>query len=607
MAQSRKSHLGWWAVNAAALMSLVLVACGTSAPIPPPATVPSNNAQPTVAAPPAATVVTSATATPFPTPATEVAPLDQAITARDEITLVIGEEPLVMSSLGTASGTSLAINYDNFADPLTWRSGDDQRIVPSTATTGWEQMAPDRWRFHLREGVKFHNGEQWNAQAALASIAIAASPDSSGPVYSEAGPFTGEVVDEFTLDVVCDAACPIFPNTSTKLNFTAPDFLSTADESDIARQNVSFGPYKLVEWAPGISVTMEAYEDYTPAGEHFEFQKGAIKEATWLFRGESNVMMAMIQTGEADIAWDVGVDAISFLDQDEIKTGGSLEVFGFEMLSMWHPETSKQKVRQAINHAVDCQEIVDTLYSGYASCQGNVIGAGVIGATERNIAPYEYNPSLAKQLLEEANYDFDTEIKMVTRGSRIPKQVEVVEAMHGYLDEVGVNVDLQVVESSVRQEYRGCRAGKAVSDLLAERGRDVKASAATLEEMQAAMALATERGGASCVTAELTSALPGYDTMDFGRIATGKMSCAPKKSPFCDPSPGGIEEKIKVALGATGAERVQLMEELSDYMHDQALWLFGFELPIFYATDSSLSWIPRNDMRVRINTMTFAE
>jgi peptide/nickel transport system substrate-binding protein len=111
-------------------------------------------------------------------------------------------------------------------------------------------------------------------------------------------------------------------------------------------------------------------------------------------------------------------------------------------------------------HAINCQEIVDVLYGGLAPCRGNVMWPGVIGATERNTAPYEYNPELSKRLLAEANYDSANLFKISGRADRIPKQTEVYEAMHAYLQEVGMNVEINVLEPSVRNELRSALSAK---------------------------------------------------------------------------------------------------------------------------------------------------
>jgi hypothetical protein len=73
--------------------------------------------------------------------------------------------------------------------------------------------------------------------------------------------------------------------------------------------------------------------------------------------------------------------------------------------------------------------------------------------------------------LEEANYDPKNVIKISGRAARIPKLVEVYEAMHGYLETVGMNVEINVVEPSVRNDLRRCAIGKAVNEVLEARGK----------------------------------------------------------------------------------------------------------------------------------------
>src|SRR5919106_3758985 len=156
-----------------ALVTALAAACGGAAATPapdataPPATAATLDLQPT------ATPVPEAS----PTPAATAMPLPSGITsAQDSITLVLPEEPVALNSFGTI-GASLnaSVTRHNLQDPLTWQSGEDLRIVPTSATTGWEQMDADTWRFQLRQGVKFHNGEAWT-QASLPSFASQGNP-----------------------------------------------------------------------------------------------------------------------------------------------------------------------------------------------------------------------------------------------------------------------------------------------------------------------------------------------------------------------------------------------------------------------------------------------
>ena len=585
-----------WILAVVSILAVFAVACGGAAQQPTAA--PAEQAavvQATNTPPPQSTPTSAPTATPLPS---------GVVSAKDDILLVLPEEPIQLNSHDSI-GASLnaAVTRANVQDPLTWQSGDDLRIVPTSATVGWEQMDADTWRFNLRQGVKFHNGEDWNADAALPSLAAVGSPTSEGGSINYTGPYTAANVDDFTVDINCDAPCPIFPSTSFFVNFEAPQWLASVSDEDKARQSIGFGPYKYVEWTPGVSITQEAYEDYVPVGDHFEFQKALVKNAKWVWRGEPTVIAAMIQTGEADIGWDIGVDSIGSLPANMIRAGTSAETYSLTTNTVWHPELRKKKVRQAIVHAINCEEMVESLYSGYTTCRGNIIWPGIIGATERNTAPYEFDPDLSKQLLAEANYDPENQITIVGRGTRIPKQIEVSEAIQGYLTNIGMNVDFKIVEPSIRSELTRCGIGKATQEILTSAGRDPETDKPTNEDFQAAL----DKGGADCPTGDLIGNQPSNETLDFGRQVRYYMNCDAIRSLICDPSPGGIQDQIPAALAASGQERQDRLQELADKFHDDVLFVPLFDLPVIYAVNEKLEWQPRLDPNVRISSMWFSE
>jgi peptide/nickel transport system substrate-binding protein len=334
------------------------VACSSSAtPSPAPTSTTQVGTPPTPA---------QAAATATPTVAPTSTPLPPSIvSSRDQITLAIPAEPVKVNPVTGefGGGTTSALIRDNMAEPFTWHSGDDLRVVPTTATESWEQLAPGKWRFQLRQGVKFHNGEVWNAQAAMPSLDFQGSVANASSSSRYTGDFKAELAGEHTVEITC--ACPVLPRTTAFLLFSAPNFYNSSSEDELARRAVSFGPYKQVQWEPGISFTQEAYDDYVPAGDHFEFQKPLIRNLTWVWRDEPAVLAAMVSTGEADIAWDVGVDAGGLLRKDQLKSGTTAEVYFFWLDTIWHPELKKKKVRQAISHAINCQELVDTWFGGH--------------------------------------------------------------------------------------------------------------------------------------------------------------------------------------------------------------------------------------------------
>ncbi|MBC8280986.1 MAG: ABC transporter substrate-binding protein, partial [Chloroflexi bacterium] len=454
-----------------------------------------------------------------------------------------------------------------------------------------------------RQGVKFHNGEEFNAQNALPSLLSGGDVASINNSSNYTGPFTAEVVDDHTVDINCASTCPILPSTAFFVDFEAPEWYAGASEEERSQQSIGFGPYKHVEWTPGVSIIQEAYEDYVPVGDHFEFQKPFIKNLEWQWRAEPLVISAMIKSGEADIGWDVSVDAIGTIPDSMLRAGTSAETYGMTMNTIWHPELKKKKVRQAIVHAINCQELVDTLYGGFTTCRGNIIWPGITGATEANTKPYEYDPALSRKLLEEAGYNPENEITINTRAARVAKQVEISEAILGYLSEVGMNVEFQVVESSIRSAMTKCGNGKAVQGILQASGRDPSTDTPTNEDFQAAI----DGGGSDCQFIELVGNQPSNETLDFGRQVNYYMNCNSIRSGFCDLRPGGAQEKIGPALAASGEERKRLMEELGDIFHEEVPMITLFDLPVFYAVDPKLNWEPRLDPVVRVSGMWFSE
>lgn len=587
----------FWPLTLLALLGIIAVACGGAAE---PTQAPQ--AQPTTALlQPTATPPPDSTPTPAPT-ATAVP--EDIVSTKDDIVLVAPEEPVALGAFyNIGAALNASITRSNLQDPLTWQSGDNLRIVPTSATTGWEQRDDSTWRFQLREGVKFHNGEAWNADAALYSFASEGSPASEGGSINYTGSYTAAKVDDFTVDITCDNPCPIFPNTSFFLNFEAPELHASASEEERVRRSVGFGPYKHVDWQAGIKITQEAYEDYVPVGDHFEFQKPRIKNVEWVWRAEPTVIAAMIQSGEADLGWDLGVDSVGALPAENLRFGSSAEMYSFTTNIVWHPELAKKKVRQAMVHAIDCQELVDNLYAGYTTCRGNIIWPGIIGATEANTAPYEYNPELSRQLLEEAGYNPENKITISTRGARVAKQIEVSEALVGYWTDVGMNVDLQIVESATRSAMTRCGVGKATLEVVEASGRDPATTIATLEDFQAAV----DKGGADCPTGHLIGNQPSNETLDFGRQVRYYLSCDGVRALFCDPSPGGLQEQIPAALAASGAERQELLSQIADRFHEDVLFIPLFDLPVIYGVNENLNWKPRLDPAIRVSAMWFSE
>ena len=527
-----------------------------------------------------------AVATAEPTAMTEV---------QNRITVVFGEEPIDLGVSNIDGCTIIPAHFpcmDAMSDALTYIDSDTFETVPLSGTDRWEQIEPNRWRFHLRDGVKFHNGEPLTSVAIKAALDHAGDPDNVMTSYGYTGESHGELVDgnDLAVDAVCTVGCPIFPRTAFLLWAEAPEYLKTASLADRVGQTVGYGPYKMVEWRAGQFVDMEKYEDYLP-NDAFDSRAPTINEIHMLWRPESSVRAAMVQVGEADWVFDLGLehgDTVPVFDH-----GGAGETFMLQMDTIWHPELKKQNVRLALAHATDCDELVATFYDDFYECHGNLAPPGTLGLTAANSAQYEFNPELAEQLLDEGNYDSDNEIIIRVFAGRFYKNTEVAEAQAQMWREVGVNVRVSVEEAANWSASGRVGCGRATEHFLTNEGLPTPDD----------YCLSLEPGPPNFVSMHVRQLNPSNEQLDFSRTATSFMNCEASSGHICDPV--NIQPLLNPALEAVGEDRRIKMEELATIMYDQAYTYTYFNAEVFYGYSESLNWTPRFDRRLRVNTMDF--
>ena len=254
------------------------------------------------------------------------------------IVLVVSNEPreLDVWSPSCNINSIASLCEDLTSDSLTWIDAQTLMLVPGSGTKSWEQMAPDRWRFFLREGVRFHNGEPYDAEAAKA--AIDSYGDLSIGMLSETyvGGLTGHIVNDLTIDIACDNPCASLPRNTTFLHFQAPRWYESAPEVERARATIGFGPYKLSDWQVEAHIKLEAYEDYVPVPGAFEMQKPFIEQVTLLNQVDPKKRIAMLNSQLANWVSDIGIDRIDEVPAFKVGTTG--EILGLVLDTIWHPE-----------------------------------------------------------------------------------------------------------------------------------------------------------------------------------------------------------------------------------------------------------------------------
>lgn len=618
---------GRLALGVVALASMVIIACGgtaapTAAPAQPaapaaattaPAAEPVAPAQP--AAPAVATVAPASgsapptggsaapAAAPTHTPVPTVQPTPrptaaEVVASRDDIVVVINEEPSIPDPwLSTTLYPNQVVH--NVVQPISF-FGPDFTDTATAGFTGFDQVEPNTWRLSLREGVKFHNGEDWNAEAAAYTINQLGSNVEYQP-YSQVREARAEIIDDLTVDFICESACPVLPRFGQFHIFVAPGYHQdvSQEDRDASGQVIGWGPYMWDEWVRGEYITLTAFDGYVePQPVDFITQAPTITDAQYIWREEETVRSAMIQTGEADLSWAVSIDQAEPINNSangktvKVVSG---EVYTINVDTIWHPELRKLEVRQALTHAIDCEELALAFFGPESRCSSGPNGIpGTLGVNEENAAPiYPYNPERARELLASVNYDPENEIEFWTRAGRYAKDVEITESLITFWNDVGLNVTAQVVEGSVWRD-RHLTGPAATYDAELEAG-------ATSEEAAAAVPLADPpRTGAS---PGLVFFAPGGEYFDFGRQINFYMSCAANRSKNCNAEWHELGQR---ALAASGEERRQLMTEAYGVFTQNLLQLPMMEIVSVWGVNKDLEFVNMpGGRRILINTMTW--
>ena len=588
-------HKRFWLPGILVLAMLLVFACGTAEQPAAQPTVPSFSAQPIPAA--TATPVAmdsgsgdSQTAAPTPAPkATD--PPSAPVSARNLAVVVTEAEP---ASVGAWSeGCSAEIHsmgcQDFVSDFLTWLDDRTSEIVPLSGVESWEQIDLDRWRFQLREGVTFHNGAPWNAAAAKYGVEYNADPANPSSSISWTGTdVTGEVIDDLTFDVVCPQACPIYPRTALFADFQDPGWFEAADESDRSRLTVGFGPYKIIEYTPGVHTKFQAFEDYKP-NENWFSQAPTIEYLTHVYRAEATVRSSMIQTGEADWAADIGFDEIPRVPKH--VSGKTAEVYTLVLDTVFHPELEKQKVREALAIAIDCQSLLNSLFDGRIPCHAAISMKGTVGITDENSKPRDYDPERAKKLLAEAGYNPDNEININTRPGSNIRGLELMESTITFWRDVGVNANLN-----------------SWSDL--GKAREVQSSGCGKFSNEPGYKEAMDCGdreppGDYFLSSHAYEIATSNEILDMQRFNNSRLSCFSRSSRVCDKD----FEAVKLAANTLpeGPERTAAMEAIAQTSYDEVYFIPYFEVVYVYGLSEDLEWQAYYAPRLRGNTMRFTQ
>lgn len=334
------------------------------------------------------------------------------------------------------------------------------KTAPRLATE-WKMLEEGRvWEFKLRQGVQFHNGEPFNAEAVKYSVDRLVDPAIKAARRAIYAPkyVRTEIIDDYTVRVVLKEPDYSVPFELAGQPMFPPKYAQSVGADGFARQPVGTGPFRLAEWRPGEIIVLEAFENYWNKDPNIAPTVPKIKAVRQRIIPEDQTRIAALQTREVAMIVNVPEQSAARLaSQPGIKSqyrgADSLNMLLINMMMETDPKTGKpnpfrdRRVRQAVNYAVDVDTITKKLRTGKET-RSNGQTTSSIGY-DPSLKPYPYDPAKAKSLLAEAGFanGFETVIHDPT--GRWPASKEVNEAIAGYLGAVGIRATVQPTEYAV--------------------------------------------------------------------------------------------------------------------------------------------------------------
>lgn len=349
----------------------------------------------------------------------------------DSITIGIGSDPTTLDPQSADDGGERAVN-DNIYETLMQKNADGD-LEPLLAASDPENVEPNRWRFKLRDGVEFTNGEKFNADAVVASVARVLDPELNSEQVSFFSTIDkAEKVDDLTVDILTKGPDPVLPNRMYWMKMVPPEY---SKDSKFPNAPVGTGPYKFVKWDKGQQIVLERNENYWG-------DKPPIKHVTIKPIEEPGTRVSSLQAGELDLITNLPPEQVK--EVPAYKDVSGIE-FPIVKLNSRDGITKNVKVRQALNYAVDKEALAKDLLGGYADPVNGQLAKEAVFGYNPDLEPYPYDPAKAKQLLQEAGVAGQS-IDLYSTSGRWLKDKEITEAVANYWTEAGLTVNVVINE-----------------------------------------------------------------------------------------------------------------------------------------------------------------
>ena len=339
---------------------------------------------------------------------------------------------------------------NNVWDTLVYRDAITNEYSGQLAKS-WKQIDDRTLEFELREGVKFHNGEEFDADSVVFTLNYVADPKNKVTTQQNVRWIDKvEKIDKFKVRIIAKEPFPAaIDYLATTLAIYPAKYYQEVGTAGMNAKPVGSGPYKIIENIPGKSVTLERNADYFKDSPK---KQPTINKVKIRFISDRQTQMAEVMSGGEDFIMHVPkdqADNLKTLPHLQVQSGNTMRMvfLQFNILEgAPSPELKDIRVRKAIAHAIDREAILKNIVGGgeliNTICTPSQVGCSSDGATV-----YKYDPALSKKLLAEAGFPNGLSVDLMSYRER-----NQTEAMINYLQAVGIKAKLGFMQYAAMRE-----------------------------------------------------------------------------------------------------------------------------------------------------------
>ena len=343
-------------------------------------------------------------------------------------------------------------------DTLVYRDPNTNEYKGQLATA-WRQIDDRTIEFDLRQGVKFHNGEEFDADDVVYTLNFVSKPENKVVTQNNVGWIEkAEKLDKYKVRLTTKQVFPAaIEYLAGPVVIHPNEYYEKVGPKGQNDKPVGSGPYKVTNYVPGKSITLEKNPAYFKDSPKPQPKVGKIEIR---FIPDRQTQMAEVISNGIDFIMHVPkdqADQLQAVPTLQVVSGETMRIVFMQMNTLEGtpaPALKDERVRKAIIHAIDREGMVNSIVGAGSRVIHTICFPSQFGCTDEGATRYPYDPAKAKQLLAEAGFANGLQLDILAYRER-----NQTEALIGYLQAVGIKTNLRFLQyAAMREQVAGNKA-----------------------------------------------------------------------------------------------------------------------------------------------------